>query len=574
LNIETVTYHLTPTANGCTGITVDYVVTIVSIPDVYFQPTAQTVCSQQVCNIQNLSHVAGATFAWTASASSLNITGYSAGSGNLIQQTLFNSGTTIEKVTYTVAPAAFGCPAGIPQNVVVTVNPKPAVTNSSRNSNICSGSTTNIIPQSTVPGSNYSWTVSGSSLLVSGYSAGSGLWIQQTLINTGYFVENVTYAVTPVANGCSGDTANFTVTVFPVADVYFTPPSQAICPLQTSGINIHSNVAGSTFTYTATGSSLLVTGYSAGSGILIQQTLNNTGYSIETVTYLVSPTANGCAGTNNTVVVSVDPNPSVTFTPCWDYITTTNAKPITLKGGTPLNGSYSGTGVNAGIFSPSVAGIGTFNITYSYSNLYGCSGNTSQAITVIAPLSFNCGNNLTDIRDNKSYPTVKIGTQCWMAANLDYGSPVAGTLTQRDNCTPEKFCYNDIPANCTSAGGLYQWDEIMQYSNLQASQGLCPPEWHIPTENEWNTLFNFYISNGFAGSPLKYSGYSGFNAYLDGARFKNVNWNFLDFATLFWSSTPRGDNKAWAHGMNEQNPSVSFYPGNRSNAFPVRCIKD
>jgi uncharacterized protein (TIGR02145 family) len=574
LNTESVTYHITPFANGCNGDLTDYLVTIVSIPDVYFQPPAQTVCSEQSCNIQNLSHVVGTTFTWTATASSLNITGYTAGSGNLIQQTLFNSGTTIETVTYTVSPTAFGCPPGIPQNVVVTVNPKPAVTNSIRNSSICSGSSTAIIPQSSVTGSTYTWTASGSSVLVSGFSAGSGLQIQQTLTNTGYNIETVTYVVTPIANSCSGDTAHFRVTVYPVADVYFTPPLQAICPLQTSNININSNVAGSSFTWTATGSSLMVSGYSGGSGSLIQQTLNNTGYNIETVTYHVSPTANGCAGTNNNVIVTVNPNPTVTFTPCWDYITTTSAKPITLKGGIPLNGSYSGTGVSAGIFFPAIAGIGTFDITYSYSNLYTCSGTASQTITVIAPLSFNCGNNFTDIRDNKSYPTVLIGTQCWMAANLDYGSSLAGTLTQRDNCAPEKFCYNDIFANCTSAGGLYQWDEIMQYSNVPASQGLCPPEWHIPTENEWNTLFNFYISNGFAGSPLKSTGYSGFNAYLDGGMFKNVNWNFLNFATIFWSSNSRGNNKAWAHGMNEYNPSVSFYPSSRSNAFSVRCIKD
>ncbi len=71
--------------------------------------------------------------------------------------------------------------------------------------------------------------------------------IQQTLINTGYNIENVTYIVTPVANSCSGDTAHFTVTVYPVADVYFTPPSQAICPLQTSNITINSHVAGDIF---------------------------------------------------------------------------------------------------------------------------------------------------------------------------------------------------------------------------------------------------------------------------------------------------------------------------------------
>jgi uncharacterized protein (TIGR02145 family) len=73
---------------------------------------------------------------------------------------------------------------------------------------------------------------------------------------------------------------------------------------------------------------------------------------------------------------------------------------------------------------------------------------------------------------------------------------------------------------------------------------------------------------------LKYTGFSGFNAYLDGASFKNVNWNFLDFATFFWSSNARGNNKAWAHAMNTENPSVSYYPSARSNAFSIRCIKD
>jgi uncharacterized protein (TIGR02145 family) len=161
-----------------------------------------------------------------------------------------------------------------------------------------------------------------------------------------------------------------------------------------------------------------------------------------------------------------------------------------------------------------------------------------------------------------------------MAANLDYGQQLSSSLTQRDNCLVEKYCYNDNPGNCVSSGGLYQWDELMKYDNSPAIQGLCPPGWHIPAENEWNTLFSFYISNGFAGSPLKSTGYSGFNAYLDGARFKNVNWNFLNFATFFWSSTSHGPYKAWVHGMNDYNPSVSFYPSSRSNAFQVRCIKD
>jgi len=96
----------------------------------------------------------------------------------------------------------------------------------------------------------------------------------------------------------------------------------------------------------------------------------------------------------------------------------------------------------------------------------------------------------------------------------------------------------------------------------------------VPTEGDWNTLFNFYISNGFAGSPLKYTGFSGFNAFLSGTRFNNVQWDFSNFAVMIWSSTSHGPKKAWAHGMNIYNPSVSFYPSHRNNAFVVRCIKD
>jgi uncharacterized protein (TIGR02145 family) len=181
---------------------------------------------------------------------------------------------------------------------------------------------------------------------------------------------------------------------------------------------------------------------------------------------------------------------------------------------------------------------------------------------------------MNDIRDNTQYPTVKIGTQCWMAKNLNYGSIIASTQMQRDNCLPEKYCFNDNPANCISYGGLYQWDEMMHYTNAPAEQGFCPPAWHVPTENEWTTLFNFYISNGFAGAPLKYTGYSGFNALLSGTRFNNENWNFSNFAVMLWSSTSEGTHKAWAHGMNTYNPSVSYYPSSTTHAFNLRCIKD
>jgi uncharacterized protein (TIGR02145 family) len=179
---------------------------------------------------------------------------------------------------------------------------------------------------------------------------------------------------------------------------------------------------------------------------------------------------------------------------------------------------------------------------------------------------------LTDIRDNKTYPTVQIGSQCWLAEDLNYGTEIPPDIYQRDNCIPEK--YHNPASSIQHPASVYQWDELMQYDNTPAIQGLCPPGWHIPTEADWNTLFSNYINNAFAASPLKYSGFSGFNALLSGARHLNKTWDYQGFAAFFWSSTAHGTNKAWAHGMNDVDPSVSVYPAFRTNAFSVRCLKD
>jgi uncharacterized protein (TIGR02145 family) len=355
------------------------------------------------------------------------------------------------------------------------------------------------------------------------------------------------------------------------AGVSITATSNPFCP-------------GSSVTFTATPTN--------GGGLPVYQwKVNGINVGTNSTTYSYNP-ADGdsvrCIMTSNLSCVTGNPvssakiimsetlAPSVSFTSCFDTITTINAKSIKLKGGIPLGGTYSGPGVNSitGVFTPSAAGTGIKTITYSYTNAALCSASRSRNIIVQPAPVFACGNNLTDIRDNKVYSTVHIGSQCWLASNLNYGSILASSQDQRDNCVAEKYCYNDNPMNCTNLGGLYQWDELMLFDETPADQGFCPPGWHIPTENEWNTLFANFTNNAFAGSPLKYSGYSGFNALLTGARHINKDWDFQGFATFFWSSTPLGSTKAWAHGMNDFDPSVSAYPASRVNAFSVRCLKD
>jgi uncharacterized protein (TIGR02145 family) len=135
------------------------------------------------------------------------------------------------------------------------------------------------------------------------------------------------------------------------------------------------------------------------------------------------------------------------------------------------------------------------------------------------------------------------------------------------------YCLNPA-SSIQHPASVYQWDEIMNYDESISTQGLCPPGWHVPTEADWNTLFTEYTNNGFAASPLKYSGFSGFNALLNGVRHLNEKWDYPGFATFFWSSTAHGAEKAWSHGMNDTDPSVSLYSAFRSNAFSVRCLKD
>jgi len=290
----------------------------------------------------------------------------------------------------------------------------------------------------------------------------------------------------------------------------------------------------------------------------------------------------GNPASSNKIILSVTLAPAVTFTSCFDTITTINAKPIRLKGGIPLGGTYSGSGVSSesggsGVlyyFNPAIAGTGNHLITYSYTNSALCTDARYVIIDTRSAAPFSCGNDLLDIRDSSVYPTVQIGIQCWMAANLNYGTEIPYTTPQRDNCIPEKYCNTMLPVPCALSSALYQWDEVMTYTDSEEAQGLCPPGWHIPSEADWQELFAVYQGNAFAGKPLLYSGYSGFNAQLTGIAAFNLSWHFDGFATIWWSSTSHGPWKAWTHGMNEYNYSVSYYPSYRANGFSIRCLLD
>lgn len=212
------------------------------------------------------------------------------------------------------------------------------------------------------------------------------------------------------------------------------------------------------------------------------------------------------------------------------------------------------------------------------------------------PATWSCGDALVDTRDSKSYTTIQIGTQCWMAENLNIGTRIDGSGNQTDNGTIEKYCYDDNTSNCDTYGGLYQWNEMMQYITTEGTQGICPTGWHLPTDAEWCTLEQEVdptitcSSTGWrgvdGGGKLKEAGTthwtspntgatnsSGFTGLPGGYRNTSASFLYLTDYAGFWSSSENGAN-AW-HRDPHYN-SAQVYRGNDGQAygFSVRCIRD
>ena len=290
--------------------------------------------------------------------------------------------------------------------------------------------------------------------------------------------------------------------------------------------------------------------------------------------------------TSNEIIISIAPNPVIDMTLCWP-ITSRDAIPYSLRGGIPLNGTYSGTGVQSGVFYPGQVPIGqdTVIIRYTYTNTYGCLDSDSTILTIHPASGHVCGDPLTDLRDGQTYNTIQLGTRCWMAENLNFGTHISASGHQLDNCEAEKYCYNEAPVNCTNFGGLYQWDELMDYQDVDTVQGLCPPGWHTSSETDWQELISLFQDAAHAGIPLKDSGTLGFNGLLIGFFVAPQTWAYgasdttLN-STLFWTSTASGQGKAWAHGLSKVlaeptfTTSVSSYSSGIEHAFSVRCIRD
>jgi len=114
------------------------------------------------------------------------------------------------------------------------------------------------------------------------------------------------------------------------------------------------------------------------SGVGVSNGYFDPSFGTQTITYTVTYTT-GCTRSASQVY-TVNPLPTVTFASLSPVCNT--AAPFALTGGSPIGGSYSGTGVTNGVFNPSVAGVGSHLIYYYYTTPAGCTGNDTSSIVV------------------------------------------------------------------------------------------------------------------------------------------------------------------------------------------------
>ena len=201
--------------------------------------------------------------------------------------------------------------------------------------------------------------------------------------------------------------------------------------------------------------------------------------------------------------------------------------------------------------------------------------------------SFTCGDPFTDPRDEQTYTTVQIGNQCWMAENLNIGEMINGNSNMTNNSVIEKYCYDNDPSNCEIYGGLYQWNEMMEYSTTPGVQGICPSGWHLPTNDEWIILTDFLGGESVAGGKMKEAGTahwappntgatneSGFTALPGGFRSINVSFDDLENFGLFWSSSDIYADYVWYRVLRYDEDEVTIYQNTKNFGFSSRCLQD
>jgi uncharacterized protein (TIGR02145 family) len=196
--------------------------------------------------------------------------------------------------------------------------------------------------------------------------------------------------------------------------------------------------------------------------------------------------------------------------------------------------------------------------------------------------------SVTDIEGNV-YRTVKIGNQWWMAENLKVTHYRNGALiptvennSEWESLTTGAYCaYGNNFSYVPTYGLLYNWYAVKD------SRNIAPQGWHVPSDDEFETLESYLGGSGIAGGKMKEVGTSHwgspnteatnsseYTAIPGGFRRDCGIFKDMGVDATFWSSTEVSSSYAWSRYVYCYNSEVYRYSSGKRGGFSVRCVRD
>ncbi len=275
------TVTVTPTANGCTGISENFTITINPLEDATF--TLTDFC-EGAANSATITGTTGGTFTFNPAP----------GDGATINPTTGEISNEVGGTTYTVEYTTAGVCFDVTTETV-TVNPTPTV-DPIADIEECAGTAISVTFTGAVGGTQYDWTNTNTGI---GLAAnGTGNIASFNGVNAGATPIVGTVTVTPTANGCVGVSEDFTITINPLEDATFTLTDY--CEGAANSATIVGSVGG-TFAFNP----------APGDGATINGTTGEITNGVGGTTYTVEYTTAGVCFDVTTETVTVNPTPTV-----------------------------------------------------------------------------------------------------------------------------------------------------------------------------------------------------------------------------------------------------------------------
>ena len=445
---QTVVYNVTPISSlNCSGT--PFTLNVPVNPRPYIDNKSYAICSNTAFAFTPAGGdkiPTGTTYSWTV-ASNTNVEGQSnQTSQTTISQTLINKTTSQQTVVYTVTPrSADGCD-GPTFTITYTITPTPIITK--KTPIVCSGGSFPIQPENGVdndivpPGTAYTWTVATNTNVTgqTNQSVGQLSIAQSSLVNSTNTDQHLIYTViSTTANGCDPTTFEIDVTVVPTAVI--GPKSQTICSNNAFSVTPSNGggdivLAGTRYTWTVVDNSNVTGDVNETTPQLsVSQTLINTTIVPQTVVYTAtSNSTNGCASTNFTVTIVVNPSPQIV-----------NKTPTAICSGLsfsvlPVNGSngdivpastnYTWTvSVNNNITGQSNNNSAQSSIAQTLTNISASVQTLTYTVTPTSPGSPGCtGSNFTITIEVNPRPSISNKTPADICSGSAFSvTPVSGS---------------------------------------------------------------------------------------------------------------------------------------------------